>query len=321
MKHLVLSFFLFPLIALGQFDPAGGKAGSKAVHRDNSSISYWGDSLVIQRGPMQIGDSSGKLASTGTANDGIGKADNYPVSLGDGGSATYYFKEGIRDITGPDFVVFENGFSWIGGYFLELAFVEVSSNGTDFIRFPAISVADTASQIENLSYMECEWYHNLAGKHQAPYGTPFDLNELKDSSKLDVQNIHYIRVVDVVGSIDKKYANRDSKNNIINDPWPTNFEPGGFDLDAVGVIKFALSEHEQIVNIRLIVGNLVLANGAIRLTETVETLTIIDALGKTVLHKNGIINEINAPSSVGYFTVVIQKNNHIYTEKICVISE
>jgi hypothetical protein len=32
-------------------------------------------------------------------------------------------------------------------------------------------------------------------------------------------------------------GSRDSKGNIINDPWPTNFASSGFDLDAVGVIN------------------------------------------------------------------------------------
>jgi hypothetical protein len=40
----------------------------------------------------------------------------------------------------------------------------------------------------------------------------------------------------VVGSVNKQYAKRDSYNNMINDPWPTPFPNGGFDLDAIGVI-------------------------------------------------------------------------------------
>ena len=32
------------------------------------------------------------------------------------------------------------------------------------------------------------------------------------------------------------YASYDSQGNIINDPFPTPFETGGFDLDAIGVI-------------------------------------------------------------------------------------
>jgi hypothetical protein len=45
-----------------------------------------------------------------------------------------------------------------------------------------------------------------------------------------------VRIRDVVGSIKPEYATLDSKGNPINDPWPTTFPTGGFDLDAVGVI-------------------------------------------------------------------------------------
>jgi hypothetical protein len=45
-----------------------------------------------------------------------------------------------------------------------------------------------------------------------------------------------VRIVDVVGSIDPAYARYDSQGNAINDLFPTPFNSGGFDLDAVGVI-------------------------------------------------------------------------------------
>ena len=44
-------------------------------------------------------------------------------------------------------------------------------------------------------------------------------------------------MVDVVGSIDPMYGTRDSLGNLINDPWPTPFATGGFDLDAVAVLQ------------------------------------------------------------------------------------
>jgi hypothetical protein len=39
-----------------------------------------------------------------------------------------------------------------------------------------------------------------------------------------------------VGSILPDYCSRDSRGIIINDPWSTPFNEGGFDLDAIGVI-------------------------------------------------------------------------------------
>jgi hypothetical protein len=41
----------------------------------------------------------------------------------------------------------------------------------------------------------------------------------------------------VIGSTDTALGTKDSKGNIINDPWPTNFASSGFDLDAIGVIN------------------------------------------------------------------------------------
>ena len=54
------------------------------------------------------------------------------VSLGNGGSITLTFAEPIRNGAGFDFAVFENGHV---DTFLELAFVEVSSDGAVFVRF------------------------------------------------------------------------------------------------------------------------------------------------------------------------------------------
>jgi hypothetical protein len=43
-----------------------------------------------------------------------------------------------------------------------------------------------------------------------------------------------VRIVDVVGSL--TLGSVDSLGNVVNDPYPTAFASGGFDLDAVGVL-------------------------------------------------------------------------------------
>ena len=43
-------------------------------------------------------------------------------------------------------------------------------------------------------------------------------------------------MIDVVGFVDPTYGTQDSQGNYINDPYPTAFPSGGFDLDAVAVI-------------------------------------------------------------------------------------
>jgi hypothetical protein len=193
-------------------------------------------------------DSSGALASHGKPEDAIGKADGTVVSLGDGGKALLKFNVPVVDGPGPDFAVFENAFT---DNFLELAFVEVSSDGQRFVRFTSVSLTDTGSQKGPFDPLDPAKIHNLAGKHRLFFGTPFDLAELADSQGLDLTNIQYIRIVDVVGSLNDKLARFDSRGVKINDPFPTDFESSGFDLDAVGVIH----NQQSIANLPVISEN------------------------------------------------------------------
>lgn len=229
----ILALFLsFNLNA--QYAPAAGQAGSTALHKDSVLWADWGATPYLwSRGPQDISQPQLGLASNGQPAAAAGPAgDGTVFSLGDGGQASYYIHPPIIDGTGPDFAIFENGFS---DSFLELAFVEVSSNGLDFVRFPAVSLTDTAQQIGGFGALEASKIHNLAGKYRANYGTPFDLSELADSSRVDINNIAYVRIVDVVGHIGE-YGSDDSRGRVINDPWPTPFPSSGFDLDALGVI-------------------------------------------------------------------------------------
>ncbi len=61
------------------------------------------------------------------------------VVLGTGGSITVGFNVTIQDGPGADFLAFENGFSFVtpSDIFAEVAFVEVSSDGVNFARFPS----------------------------------------------------------------------------------------------------------------------------------------------------------------------------------------
>ena len=137
-------------------------------------------------------------------------------------------------VLGLIFAVFENSFS---PTFLELAFVEVSSDGQNFVRFPSISNTDTSLQVCSFGSLDARHLYNLAGKYHANYGTPFDFEELlADSAILNINAVTHVRVVDAVGCIQDAYATRDSRGIKVNDPWSTPFASSGFDLDAVGVI-------------------------------------------------------------------------------------
>ena len=78
--------------------------------------------------------------------------------------------------------------------------------------------------------------NNLAGKYRAGYGTPFDLAELADSTGIDIDSIVFVRIVDVVGSIDPEFGSYDAYGHLVNDPFPTTSYSSGFDLSGVAVL-------------------------------------------------------------------------------------
>lgn len=233
----------------GPYPGMAGTEGSDAVAHDDAAIVAWATGVAeLVRGPVNLSNLAQGYASFGTAANALGPVlsaspdDVFDtVSLGDGGSITLTFAQPIRDGEGWDFAVFENSFSFAGESlaFLELAFVEVSSNGVDFFRFPAVSLTPTDTQTGTFEWIDPTDLHNLAGKHLQGWGTPFDLADLApvaaSDPRLDLAAISHVRLVDVVGSINPAHARLDSLGNIINEPWPTPFNTGGLDLDAVAV--------------------------------------------------------------------------------------
>jgi len=207
------------------------------MYRDSSAFVGWASGCTVQRGYMNIANPSLGTVTLGSEQDALGQPDGSSViSLGDSGVAVLTFPYPVQNAAGPDFAVFENGFT---NNYMELAFVEVSSDGENFFRFPAISHVDTTTQLDNFSYSDLTKVHNFAGKYRALYGTPFDLDEVPDDPALNKSAITHIRLVDVVGSLQTPYRSYDSEGRPVNDPWPAEFASGGFDLDAVGVIHFA----------------------------------------------------------------------------------
>lgn len=171
----------------------------------------------------------------------------------------------IRNVNGYDFAVFENGsisnYDTSGGpvagqMFAELGYVEVSSDGNHFARFAAVSL--TPQQTGPYGTVDITNIYNLLGKHPncggICVGTPFDLAELAEnpdvvSGVVDINNICYVRIVDIPGSgdfFDNARANTDpntwpnytsyDSNHPVYDAWVT-WGSGGLDLEAVGVLK------------------------------------------------------------------------------------
>jgi hypothetical protein len=294
---LLLFFIIPPLHA--QFPPPAGEPGSTAIHRDSSIFKAWATGCEVVRGPQQIGIPSSELAEVGEAWMATGKAGLNPiVSLGDGGYAILTFDEPISNGLGFDFAVFENSFD---GYFLELAHVEVSSDGINFVRFPSVSLTDTTEQIWSFGYVEAIHIHNLAGKYRFDFGTPFDLEDLKDSALVDINNITHVKIIDVIGSIDPELGSRDSRGVMINDPFPTPFPSGGLDLDAVGVLHHqapANTVNQSVFQVQLFPNP---AQDLISIqanTSTLKSICIVDLQGRTVFESTGHTSsiEINCSS-------------------------
>lgn len=255
MKKLLFLIILihFPTFSevLSPLDmfPFADKAGSTnttAISKSDPSLIGWADGYTgISYGP-------GVTDNWKTPQKALGPATGNAldvVCLGDGGQITMTFFLPIIDGEGFDFAIFENGFS---STFLELAWVEVSSDGTHFVRFP-----NYYAGIQPISNSHDPTYiYGLASKYKAGYGHPFDLNELQEAydevlieqpaffsddyttqltnnfPHLDLNNIRYVRLIDIVGD----GSANDTEGYTIYDPYPTSGS-AGFDLEAVGVIN------------------------------------------------------------------------------------
>jgi hypothetical protein len=209
----------------GPYAPAAGQPGSTAVHVSDNNLQAWATGW---RDYVPGADVNPTLQ---TPDKALGTAGEDPfdiVCLGRGGRITLTFAGAITDGPGWDFAVFENSFSDV---FLELAFVEVSSNGTDFFRFGNDSL--TAAPVTAFGTVDPTDVDGLAGKYRRGYGTPFDLALLAGASPLlDVNQVGFVRLVDIVGG--GTDPDVDTSGDVIYDPFPTSGS-AGFDLDAVGV--------------------------------------------------------------------------------------
>ncbi|MEM1222749.1 MAG: thrombospondin type 3 repeat-containing protein [Verrucomicrobiota bacterium] len=260
-SYLTLLFLVWEAVAQPNSDPAtylgqdrtwtfheeAGAVDTTAVWKDDGAITAWATGYT----DLIYGDAV--TENFRTPEKALGKAvgDSFDiVCLGRGGQITMTFANPITDGNGFDFAVFENGFS---NTFLELGWVEVSTDGVHFVRFPNFSY--TASSVGGFGSVNPTNIHGLASKYRQGYGTPFDLEKLKlayyaaiaetdnfDSAydvefeanfpHLDLNEINYVRIIDVVGD----GTAFDCEGLVIYDPYPTSGS-AGFDLDAVAVIN------------------------------------------------------------------------------------
>jgi len=235
----------------GPFAPAAGQAGSTAINMNDSRIQSWASGVVDY---SQGSNVDPQWANTNNAlGQAQGQSDSI-VSLGRGGSITLSFDNPIVNGDGYDFAIFENSFT---DTFLELAWVEISTNGFDFFRIPGFSytgidLTDPTNRsndtpVGGFGSVDPTNIDGLAGKYRQGFGTPFDLGLFSGVSIIDINNINFIRLVDIIGDgretdFSQSTVNLSDGSTLPWGPFPIydptfTFGSAGFDLDAIGVMN------------------------------------------------------------------------------------
>ncbi len=231
----LMAFSIVTMRALaGPYPPAAGQAGSTAVFMDDAAFIAWAT------GWQNYIPGEAVTSTWQDPQKALGPAEGTSfdiMSLGRSGEITLTFDQPIRNGPGWDFAVFENSFS---DTFLELAYVEVSSDGETFVRFDNDSLSP--SPVGAFGSTDPTDVQGFGGKYRQGYGTPFDLGDLatKDevlSGAVQLHRITHVKIVDIIGD----GSDVDTSADVIYDPYPTS-QSAGFDLDAVGV------RYEEVVN-------------------------------------------------------------------------
>jgi hypothetical protein len=180
---------------------------------------------------------------------GYGQGGVHVHSLGIGGNLVLQLAMPARNGPGADLLVAENAFAAgdFGRGFAEVAFVEVSSNGQDFARFPA-RYAGPPVEPGAFGTAAIGDYENLAGATPVLFGSPaypaadaqdvveaggdaFDLADLAgdpqvQAGRVQLGSIAFVRLVDVRSGVDA-----DATGRLIRDCGS-----GSADIDAVTAI-------------------------------------------------------------------------------------
>ena len=212
----------------GPYAPAAGVDGSTAIpmpadSNDTSVFAGWADGWC----DYIIGTEVAPQWQNPAKALGVAEGNSYNVvCLGRGGQITLTFSSPVANGPGWDFATFENS---VNDTFLELGYVEVSSDGINFFRFDNDS--QTLNPVGAFGMVEATDITGYCSKYRQGYGTPFDLAELNGIAGLDINAVTHVRILDIVG--DGTYM--DTAGNPIYDPYATTGS-AGVDLDAIGVI-------------------------------------------------------------------------------------
>jgi len=180
--------------------------------------------------------------ATGSVYDIVSLGERDVASTDPPGEITLTFAVAIRNRPGVNLAVFENSIVSAGGIMAEFGYVEVSTDGQAWARFPSVSLIPEA--VGPYGTIDATEVFNLAGKHTAGEGTPFDLDDLTGEDAVidglvDLDNIRYVKIVDVPGGgnyFDEAVSLGYDDNHAIYDAYPT-YGSGGFDLEAIAVLN------------------------------------------------------------------------------------
>jgi len=200
----------------------------RAIPKENQRIIGWGVE-VIERV-----EGTGLSPLFTDESEALGPVSGDPLealSLGEGGAVTIRLSTPAVEGHGAELAVFENSFN---DSFLELAYVELSSNGVDFARLPSIYLG--RERLGPFGEQPAQLIEGLAGSTRGGWSPPIDLYALAEHplvqlGRVDLNAIEYIRVIDIRGD----GSALDSSGRAIYDPYPTA-QSAGFDLDGVSVL-------------------------------------------------------------------------------------
>lgn len=175
---------------------------------------------------------------------------NHVFALGVGGSTVLHLNIRMWNGPGTDLIVYENPFFVSGSVwsaFCELLFVEVSTNGIDFARFPNDFDGPPGPYLQGGAQLGADvtYYDGFAGVYPvsafppgvnplnvvAGGGDAFDLADLLDhplvlGGQVNLDDINFVRLIDVAGG-----AALDDDGQII---WDVGFPAfASADVDAV----------------------------------------------------------------------------------------
>jgi hypothetical protein len=255
VTRLILAFALFV-----SFDLLAGPYNNVGVSKDDPAVTHWAASVVDYR------PAPGVAASFADPAKALGPANGLVVSLGDlnaqqisenmlPGAITLALATPIMNGPGWDLLIFENASAFFPPPFVfaELAYVEASTSGVDFVRFSSVSLnVEPGQGIPDDTEINTTFgrafaginatnVNNLAGIHPSNFGTAFNLDDLTtsplvQSGIVDLNDIRFVRLVDIPGN----GAYSDSHGRPVLDAWVTSGS-GGLDLDAVGA-RYAVPE-------------------------------------------------------------------------------